>query len=129
MNGERVIKVFTHETETQQQFDDVNEELFQASKSANIYGNTLGPILMNLGNLAYVIVALAGCWFIEANIPNPSISGMALSISIVVPFLNLTKRFAGSIGQVSNQINFVVMRTRVIRLGSYSVSYGVEDAR
>jgi len=109
MNGERVIKVFTHETETQQQFDDVNEELFQASKSANIYGNTLGPILMNLGNLAYVIVALAGCWFIEANIPNPSISGMALSISIVVPFLNLTKRFAGSIGQVSNQINFVVM--------------------
>lgn len=109
MNGERVIKVFTHETEIQQQFDDVNEELFQASKSANVYGNTLGPILMNLGNLAYVIVALAGCWFLEANIPNPSISGMALSISIVVPFLNLTKRFAGSIGQVSNQINFVVM--------------------
>jgi len=109
MSGEKVIKVFTHETEMQQQFDDVNEKLFQASKSANIYGNTLGPILMNLGNLAYVIVALAGCWFLEANIPNPSISGMVLSISIVVPFLNLTKSFSGSIGQVSNQINFVVM--------------------
>ena len=109
MNGEKVIKVFTHESEMQRQFDEVNEELFQASKSANIYGNTLGPILMNLGNLAYVVVALAGCWFLETNIPNPSISGMALSISIVVPFLNLTKRFAGSIGQVSNQINFVVM--------------------
>ena len=109
MNGEKVIKVFTHESEMQHQFDEVNEELFQASKSANIYGNTLGPILMNLGNLAYVVVALAGCWFLETNIPNPSISGMALSISIVVPFLNLTKRFAGSIGQVSNQINFVVM--------------------
>ena len=64
---------------------------------------------MNTGNLAYVIVALAGCIFLVAGIPNPSISGMVLGIDIIVPFLNLTKRFAGSIGQVSQQINFVVM--------------------
>ena len=109
MNGQKVIKVFTHEKLTETDFDKVNEQLFQASKNANIYGNTLGPILMNTGNLAYVIVALAGCIFLVAGIPNPSISGMILGIDIIVPFLNLTKRFAGSIGQVSHQINFVVM--------------------
>jgi ATP-binding cassette subfamily B protein len=64
---------------------------------------------MNMGNLSYVVVALAGCAMLAAGTPNPSIAGVALSIDIVVPFLNLTKRFSGSIGQVSQQINFVVM--------------------
>ncbi len=109
MNGEKVIKVFTHEKEMQTQFDEVNDELFDAAKKANIYANTLAPVLMNLGNLSYVIVALAGGLFLGINLPNPCISGMVLSIDIVIPFLNLTKRFAGSIGQISNQINFVVM--------------------
>ncbi len=101
MNGEKVIKVFTHEKEMQEQFDQVNDELFEAAKKANIYSNVLGPILMNLGNLSYVVVALAGGLFLGLAIPNPSISGMVLSIDIVIPFLNLTKRFAGSIGQIS----------------------------
>jgi len=109
MNGEKVIKVFTHEKQMQEQFDKVNDELFEAAKSANIYSNILGPILMNLGNLAYVVVALAGGFFLISGIANPSLSGMALTIDIVIPFLNLTKRFAGSIGQISHQINFVVM--------------------
>lgn len=109
MNGEKVIKVFTHEAQMQEQFDKVNDELFEASKQANIYSNVLGPILLNLGNLAYVIVALSGGVFLTVGMPNLSISGMALGIDIVVPFLNLTKRFAGSIGQISQQINFVVM--------------------
>ncbi|KXB64004.1 ABC transporter, ATP-binding protein [Olsenella sp. DNF00959] len=109
MTGEKVVKVFTHERQMVRDFDVVNDELFEASKSANIYGNTMMPILMNLGNLAYVAVALMGGVFLALNVPNPSISGLALTIDIVVPFLNLTKRFAGSIGQVSQQINFVVM--------------------
>ena len=109
MNGEKVIKVFTHEKQMQAQFDEVNDELFEAAKSANIYSNILGPILMNLGNLAYVVVALAGGIFLATGIANPCISGMVLTIDIVIPFLNLTKRFAGSIGQISHQINFVVM--------------------
>ena len=109
MNGQKVIKVFTHEAATEKGFDEVNDELFDASKRANIYGNTLGPILMNMGNLSYVVVALAGCAMLAAGTHNPSIAGVALSIDIVVPFLNLTKRFSGSIGQVSQQINFVVM--------------------
>ncbi|MDO4537819.1 MAG: ABC transporter ATP-binding protein [Coriobacteriales bacterium] len=109
MNGQKVIKVFTHEKQAQADFDEVNDELFEASKQANIYANILGPILMNLGNISYVVVVLAGALFLGINLPNPCISGMALSIDIVIPFLNLTKRFAGSIGQISNQINFVVM--------------------
>ena len=109
MNGQKVIKVFTHEKLTEADFDKVNGQLFEAAKNANIYGNTLGPILMNMGNLSYVVVALFGCIFLVSGTPNPSISGMVLGIDIVVPFLNLTKRFAGSIGQVSQQINFVVM--------------------
>ena len=109
MSGQKVVKVFTHEAEMQAQFDEMNDELFEASKNANIYGNILGPVLMNVGNLAYVVVALMGGLFLAINLPNPCLSGMALTIDVAVPFLNLTKRFAGSIGQVSHQINFVVM--------------------
>ena len=109
MNGERVIKVFTRERQMQEEFDQVNDELFESAKLANIYSNILGPILMNLGNVSYVVVALAGCLFLTLNVPNPCLSGMVLSLSIVIPFLNLTRRFSGSIGQVSMQINAVVM--------------------
>ena len=109
MTGQKVIKVFTHEAETEADFDKVNDELCEAARQANIYSNILGPVLMNLGNLAYVVVALAGGIMLTSGVPNLAISGLALSIDIVVPFLNLTKRFAGSIGQISHQINFIVM--------------------
>ena len=104
MNGQRVVKVFCHEQAAQEDFDVRNEALFRASRDANMYTNTLGPILMNLGNLMYVIVALVGGIFIEANIPNLSVSGLAFSIAVTVPFLNMTKQFAGQIGQISQQI-------------------------
>lgn len=109
MTGQKVIKVFTHEEETERSFEVLNGELCEAARKANTYSNILGPILMNLGNLAYVVVALAGGIMLAAHVPNLAISGLVLSIDIVVPFLNLTKRFAGSIGQISSQINFIVM--------------------
>ena len=109
MAGQRVIKVFTHEGETEADFAVLNDELFEASRSANTYSNILAPVLMNLGNLAYVVVALAGGMMLTAGVANLSLSGLPLTIDVAVPFLNLTKRFAGSIGQVSHQINFVVM--------------------
>ena len=109
MNGQRVVKVFCHEDAAQEDFDARNEALFQASRAANMYSNTLGPILMNLGNLMYVIVALVGGVFIELGVPNLSVSGLAFSIAVTVPFLNMTKQFAGQIGQISQQINAVVM--------------------
>ena len=67
------------------------------------------PLLGNMGNVTYVVVALAGGALLLNGAPNLSLSGMALNISIVVPFLNMTKQFAGAIGQVSNQVNMVVM--------------------
>ena len=109
MNGQRVVKVFCHEEAAQEDFDVRNEELFRAARAANMYTNTLGPILMNLGNLMYVIVALMGGVFIELGVPNLSISGLEFSIAVTVPFLNMTRQFSGQIGQISQQINSVVM--------------------
>ena len=69
----------------------------------------LMPILNNIGNVLYVTVALTGGILLLAKAPNVSLSGMAIGISIVVPFLNMTKQFCGNVSQVSNQVNSVVM--------------------
>ncbi|MBE7091671.1 MAG: ABC transporter ATP-binding protein [Clostridiales bacterium] len=109
MNGQKVIKVFCHENECQQDFDKINNELYEDSYRAHAYANMLGPIIMNIGNILYVIMALVGGIFLLSNADNISLSGMAFSISIVVPFLNMTKQFTGNINNVSQQINAIVM--------------------
>lgn len=109
MNGQKVIKVFCHEEESKTDFDKLNDILFDESEKANKYANILGPILNNIGNVLYVIVALVGGILLISNVPNVSLSGISMGISIVVPFLNMTKQFAGSINQVSHQINAVIM--------------------
>ena len=109
MNGEKVVKVFSHERQIERAFDELNDEYQDAACTANSYANTLMPILMNSGNLLYVIVAVAIGVFLVVGIPNPSVSGMALTIAVGVPFLNMTKQFANQIGQISNQVNSVVM--------------------
>ena len=109
MNGQKVVKVFCHEEASKADFDRLNDELFHESEKANKFANMLMPILNNIGNVLYVIVALAGGLLLLTGAPNVSISGMALGISIVVPFLNMTKQFSGNVSQVSNQVNSVVM--------------------
>ncbi len=109
MNGQKVVKVFCHEKEAQRDFDEVNDALFEDSEKTNRYANMLMPILNNIGNVLYVIVALAGGLLLLNGVLNVSVSGLAMSISIVVPFLNMTRQFAGNISQVSNQVNAVVM--------------------
>ncbi len=109
MNGQKVVKVFCHEEKSQQAFDEINEQLFEDSKRAHSYANLLGPINMNIGNILYVIIATVGGFFLLSDVPNFSISGMAFNISIVIPFLNMTKQFTGNINQVSQQINSIVM--------------------
>ena len=109
MNGQKVVQVFCHEDESKDAFDKINDELFENSKNANKFANMLMPILGNIGNTMYVLVAIAGGLLLLSGAPNLSISGMAVGISIVVPFLNMTKQFCGNINQVSNQINAVVM--------------------
>lgn len=109
MNGQKVIKVFCHEDESKADFDRINESLFNDARTANRYANILGPVLNNIGNVLYVFVAITGGILLITNAPNVSLSGLAMGISIVVPFLNMTKQFVGNINQVSHQINAVVM--------------------
>ena len=109
MTGQKVIKVFCHEEGAKADFDKVNGEIFFNARNGNRFANILMPLLANIGNVMYVVVALAGGALMLTNIPNISISGMAFGISIVVPFLNMTKQFAGAVSQVSNQVNMVIM--------------------
>ncbi len=120
MNGQKVVKVFCHEREAEADFDRINDELYEDSRKANAFANMLGPIIMNIGNILYVLVAIVGGVLLVTEAPNISLSGKALGISIVIPFLNMTKQFTGNINQLSQQINSVAMAmagaTRVFAL-------------
>ena len=109
MNGQKVVKVFCHEEECKRDFEEINSELYNDSFRANAYANCLGPIIGNIGNVLYVLLAMTGGLFIVMGTPNFSLSGMAMGISIVVPFLNMAKQFAGNVNQASQQINSIVM--------------------
>ena len=109
MNGQKVIKVFCHEQQVKDGFDEINENLYSESYKANSYANCLGPIIMNIGNVLYVICATVGGVFLLSGINNISISGLPFSIDIIVPFLNMTKQFTGNINQLSQQINAIAM--------------------
>ena len=109
MNGQKVVKVFCHEDACLAGFDEINDALCDDSFRANAYANILGPIIGNIGNVLYVTLALVGGVFLLANIPNVSISGAAFSVSILVPFLNMSKQFTGNVNQLSQQINAIVM--------------------
>lgn len=112
MNGQKVVKVFCHEEESKADFDKVNEELYHEAVQANRYANTLGPLLGNIGNILYIVVAIIGCALLISGIPNVSLGGSknaVFTVALVVPFLNMTKQFTGNVSQVSHQINSVVM--------------------
>lgn len=109
MSGQKVIKVFNHENQSKEDFDKVNTALFRDAFKANAYANTLAPIIMNIGNILYVLIAMAGGLFLLSGVKNISVSGLAFQVSIIVPFLNMTKQFTGNVNQVSQQINAIVM--------------------
>ena len=109
MNGQKVIKVFNHEKESIQDFDRANTELYEVSRKAHSYASVLGPIMANIGNVLYVVLALAGGLFLLSGVRNISLSGMPFSISILVPFLNMSRQFTGNVNNLSQQFNAVVM--------------------
>ena len=109
MNGQKVIKVFCHEEKAKDGFDSINQQLYEDSYRAHAYANMLGPIIMNIGNVLYVICALVGGTFIISGAQNISLSGAPFEIAIIVAFLNMTKQFTGNINQASQQINSIVM--------------------
>ena len=115
MNGQKVIKVFSHEKKAKEGFEEINDRLYHDSYKAHAYANALGPIIMNIGNILYVMSAMLGGIFILSKIPNISVSCIAagtigvLSVDILVPFLSMSKQFTGNVNQLSQQINSIVM--------------------
>jgi len=102
MEGQKVVKVFTHEEEAKQDFDKVNDALFESAYQANKYANILMPIIGNLSYVSYVLVALVGGVF--------AIYGyIDLSVGTLAAFLQLNRSFNQPIGQISQQINMVLM--------------------
>ena len=102
MEGQKVIKVFTHEQEAKEDFDIVNEELYQSARKANTAANMLTPMIVNLAYLSFALVSVAG-----GIIAIQSNSG--LTIGLLASFLQLNRAFNQPLAQVSQQINFVIM--------------------
>lgn len=108
INGQKVVKVFCRENESIEDFGKLNDELFAEAEKANKRANTLGPILNNIGNILYVVTALSGGILILSGVRNVSLSGLPMSISVAIPFLNMTKQFAMNINQLSMHLNAIV---------------------
>ena len=100
MEGQKVVKVFNYEEESKKKFDDLNEQLCDSMTKANMYANILMPCIMNIGNLGYVLVAVIGGIL--------SVNGL-LTIGSIAAFLQYVKAFTNPLGQVSQQMNSIVM--------------------
>ena len=100
MEGQKVVKVFNYEEESKEKFDDLNEQLCDSMTKANLYANILMPCIMNIGNLGYVLVAVIGGIL--------SVNGI-LSIGSIAAFLQYVKAFTNPLGQVSQQMNSIIM--------------------
>lgn len=120
MNGQKVVKVFCHEEKAIEKFDKLNDELCDVSNKANGFSNMLMPIIHNIGNIMYVVIAFIGCGiyiFSDGAGVNVGFQRLIsdasfvypLTIPTVVAFLGMARQFANQMGQISNQINSVVM--------------------
>jgi len=110
LKGQRVVKVFCHEEEGKKNFKEINDKLCEESTRANSFALALMPILGNIGNLMYVLIALAGGLMIVLNAPNLSLAGVsAMSLGIIVSFLNMSRQLSQTFAQMSNQIGMIVM--------------------
>ena len=121
IQGQKVVKVFCHEDECKERFGELNEKLFKDGEAANRAGNILMPILGNIGNLMYVIIAVVGGVLVVLDAPNLSFAGMgAVTIGIIVSFLGMSRQLSQTVGQISMQISMIAMglagSSRVFRL-------------
>ncbi|AQP53483.1 ABC transporter [Vagococcus penaei] len=102
IHGQKVVKIFNHEQKVVTDFENITEDLRESATQANIYANSLMPIMMNLLNIQYVLVAVVGGLF--------SIYGISgLTIGMIASFLQLSRSLNMPISQISQQINFVIM--------------------
>ena len=113
MHGQKVIKVFCHEPQAKREFDERNDSLCAAATAANTYGNILMPVMQNIGNIMYVLIAIVGAIMIATDAMNVGLISFInpdeVLIGIIVGFLTLSKSFTQNIAGISQQINFVAM--------------------
>ena len=102
MNGQKVVKVFNHEKKSIEEFNELNDRLFNSSYNANKFANILMPINAQIGNISYVLCAIVGCIFALNNF-------LGFTIGKLVSFLTFNKSFTQPINQVSQQFNSIVM--------------------
>ena len=117
ITGQKVIKVFNHEEEVIEGFDEVNQTFFKEGERGNKFTNILMPILMNMGHIMYICVALTGALLIAFNVPNLNVTGIGapLAIGTAVSFLIISRQFTAAISHFSQQINSVVLGTASAR--------------
>lgn len=102
IQGQKVVKVFNHEEEAIEDFEKLNEELYQSAAKANTYANVLGPVNAQLGNTSYVLVTVIGGIM--------ALSGVTgLTLGKLASFMSFNKSFSMPINQVSQQLNFIIM--------------------
>ena len=102
MNGQRVIKIFNHERVSEEEFDQLNEELYQSSSTANSFANMLGPVIGNIGNLQFVLTAILGGFL--------SVMGIGgITLGVMASYLQFTKSFTQPFMQVAQQFNSIIM--------------------
>lgn len=113
MNGQKVVKVFNREDKVEEKFDKINNEVCLDSTKAHSYGNMMMPIMGNIGNLLYVLVAFVGGILVLTNSMNVSLTGVSNfgveSIGLVVSFLSMSRGFSNAIGQTSQEVNAVAL--------------------
>jgi len=102
MNGQRVVKVFNHERKSEEEFDKLNEALFESAAQANTFANMMGPVIGNIGNLQFVLVSVLGGFL--------SIMGIGgITLGVMASYLQFTKSFTQPFMQVAQQFNSIVM--------------------
>ena len=114
IKGQKVVKVFTHEDEAKEKFDEYNEKLFSDSKKAHIFGNVLGPIIGNIGNFNYVFLTIFGGLFMltgwtNYGFNNVFVGGGLVTVGVIVPFLGMSRNFSMIINQISQQVSMIAM--------------------
>ncbi len=114
MKGQKVVKVFTHEDEAKDDFDCFNEQLYKDSQRAHVFGNVLGPILGNIGNLTYVLLAIVGGALFALKAPNVGLGSIfngteVLGIGVIVAFLGISRNFTQIVNQMSHQVSMMAM--------------------
>ena len=125
MKGQKVVKVFTHEEDAKRDFDGFNERLYSNARDAHIFGNVLGPILSNIGNFTYVLLALMGGVLLSTKLPNfnfastaawiksliagSAVLPAAITLGKVIPFLGMSKRSTQAVNEISHQVSMIAM--------------------